>query len=301
MESVKPNFFIVGAAKCGTTAWFEYLRSHPDIHIPDEKELPHFCTDFPEQWRIKERSDYLKYFEEGARTEIVGEGSVSYLYSEVAARNIREFNADAKILIFLRDQEEQLPSLHNHYRFMGIENIAEFERAWRLSGCRDTSELPKYVPMPRLLDYRQQGRFSEQVERYLAEFPADQVRIFHYRDWSRNPRTTYLEILSFLGVEDDGRSAFPRVNERMRHRIEWIGRLTNSPPPWMLKAAALVKLVTRRSRPPLISSIRKLNRAKQTLIERPSEALAEEIRTYYSADNARLRRLLADVSRGMTN
>ena len=108
---VKPNFFIVGAAKCGTTAWFEYLRTHPDIFLPDQKELPHFCTDYVEEMRIADRSDYLQHFRSASGRKAVGEGSVTYLYSATAAREIRQFNPDAKILIFLRDQEDQLPSL----------------------------------------------------------------------------------------------------------------------------------------------------------------------------------------------
>lgn len=38
-----PNFFIVGAPKCGTTAWATYLSNHPDIFVPKAKE-PHFFT-----------------------------------------------------------------------------------------------------------------------------------------------------------------------------------------------------------------------------------------------------------------
>jgi hypothetical protein len=34
----KPNFFIVGAPKCGTTALSEYLRSHPDVFFSSPKE-----------------------------------------------------------------------------------------------------------------------------------------------------------------------------------------------------------------------------------------------------------------------
>lgn len=283
-----PNLFIVGAAKCGTTAWFEYLRTHPDIYFPDTKELPHFCTDYPKQWRIQKRSEYLKYFEESGSAKVIGEGSVSYLYSEVAARNIRQFNPDAKILIFIREQEDQLPSLHNHYRFMGIENIEDFERAWRLSGKRNSTNIPKRSPMVRLLDYRQQGRFDVQIARYFSEFPPSQIRVFHFRDWCRDPRATYLEILRFLDLDDDGRREFHRVNERMRHRIEPIGRIIQSPPPWMLKLSAILKSVTGLSRPPLISTIRKMNRTRAR-IERPSDWLVQEIRDYYGPHNEQLK------------
>jgi hypothetical protein len=37
----KPNFFIVGAPRCGTTALYTFLKQHPDIFMADDKE-PHF-------------------------------------------------------------------------------------------------------------------------------------------------------------------------------------------------------------------------------------------------------------------
>ena len=43
----RPNLFIVGAPKCGTTAWVEYLRTHPDIFFPEIKEPHYFATDLP--------------------------------------------------------------------------------------------------------------------------------------------------------------------------------------------------------------------------------------------------------------
>ena len=43
--AAKPNFFIVGAPKCGTTALYEYLRPHPNIFMPKVKEPHFFATD----------------------------------------------------------------------------------------------------------------------------------------------------------------------------------------------------------------------------------------------------------------
>ncbi len=46
-RSRRPNFFIVGAPKCGTTAWVRYLEDHPDVYFSPSKEPHYFCTDFP--------------------------------------------------------------------------------------------------------------------------------------------------------------------------------------------------------------------------------------------------------------
>jgi hypothetical protein len=40
----KPNFFIVGAPKCGTTPLYEYLKDHPNVFMPQLKE-PHFFAE----------------------------------------------------------------------------------------------------------------------------------------------------------------------------------------------------------------------------------------------------------------
>ena len=40
-----PDFFIVGAPKAGTTAMYEYLRTHPDLYLPERKELRFFGSD----------------------------------------------------------------------------------------------------------------------------------------------------------------------------------------------------------------------------------------------------------------
>src|SRR5580704_15589096 len=40
-----PNFFLVGAAKAGTTSLYHYLRSHPQIYVSPIKEPCFFATD----------------------------------------------------------------------------------------------------------------------------------------------------------------------------------------------------------------------------------------------------------------
>lgn len=287
-----PNLFIVGAPKCGTTAWVDYLKSHPEIFFSAVKEPYYFCSDFSPGWRITDRDEYLALFKGSEDATVVGEASVRYLYSEVAAANIRAFNPDAKIIILVRDQVAYLPSLHNQQIFNGIENVPDFERAWRMSGSRDQTNMPHWNQESVMLDYRRQGAFSEQVERFTAHFPLEQIRIFHFRDWTRDPRSTYLEILRFLGVQDDGRTEFAPVNEAKRHKLGLLGRFTQYPPPWALKASRIVKRLTGRSKPPLVGLIRKINTSRGYKIAGPSAELVEEIRAYYAEDNARLEPLI---------
>ena len=287
---MQPNLFIVGAPKCGTTAWVEFLRSHPQIFFPAVKEPYHFCSDLSPSWRMTDRAEYLRLFNRADNSTVLGDASVWYLLSEVAARNIHSFNPEAKIIILLRDQEDQLPSLHNQLLFNGIENIRDFQAAWAASARRDSSNMPPRSMDPALLDYRKQGRFSPQIERYFAEFPSEQIRVFHFNDWTRHPRSIYLEILDFLAIPDDGRTEFPQINEATHHRIGALGRFTQLPPTWALKASSLVKKVTRRTKPPLVDWLRGLNTVDGYRTTPLTDAFKREIREYYAEDNAQVER-----------
>jgi hypothetical protein len=281
----KPNFFIVGAPKCGTTAWASYLAEHSQVFVAANKEPTHFCTDL-NAGGIIDRAEYLGLYADAGDARVIVDASVTYLLSEIAAQNIADFNPDAKILIMLRNQEEQLPSLHNHRLYDGNDSIVDFEEAWRLSGARDASNIPRRCQEPKFLDYKMEGFFHAQVERFFTAFGPDRVLVFHFDDWRRSPRTFYLKLLEFLGLPDDGRTEFGRANEAKRHRIQFLGSFINKPPRWALKASALAKKLLGRDRPPLIGSIRAINSAPGYRVAKPSEALIAEIRACYAADNA---------------
>src|SRR5690606_30582215 len=81
----RPNLFIVGAPKCGTTAWVEYLSSHPEIFFCDPKEPHFFNTDIPNFRWVRSLDEYLKLFVRAGSKKVVGEASILYLYSQEAA------------------------------------------------------------------------------------------------------------------------------------------------------------------------------------------------------------------------
>jgi hypothetical protein len=292
----KPNLFIVGAMKCGTTAWYEYLRSHPDIYMPDLKEPGFFAFDLP-KWRATDlEEEYSALFADSGAAKVIGDASPIYLMSNAAAQAIRDYNPAAKILIFLRDQEEYLPSLHNLNRLEFAESIDDFETAWRLSGRRRPETIPAGVE-PRVLDYVAMGRFYDQVARYLEVFGADQVRVFWYRDWVADPRPTYRAILRFLELEDDGRSKFPVVNRGVRFRLRWLVSALYDPPKGLRRIVRLLKRVT-GMRP---QTQDKLVARTVALLRTPgyrkeiSPSLREEIARFYADDNRRLNDLLASA------
>lgn len=280
------NLFIVGAPKCGTTAWVEYLQTHPDIFFT-EKEYCFFAHDLPNFRFVHSDAEYAALFTAAGDAKIIGEASAMYLFSEVAAGAIRQYNPDAKILIFLREQDEYLPSLHNQFLREFSESIKDFETAWRLSGRRLPETIPKTTLEPKTLDYAAMGRFREQVERYLAAFPREQVRVIHFGDWVANPRATYLEILDFLGLDDDGRVDFSPVNAGKRYRSQSLARFLLYPPDAARKLVRLARRVLG-----LRGSIpyeRTMNLVSARGYRKDISAeLREEIRRYYREDNRRL-------------
>lgn len=279
-----PNLFIVGAPKCGTSAWAEYLGTHPDIFFPKYKDQCFFALDLPNFRLTRTAADYAGLFAESGQARIIGEASAMYLFSEAAAGAIHEHDSASKILIFLRDQEEYLPSLHNQFLREFAEEIEDFETVWRLSGRRPLDTIPTTCLEPRTLDYAAMGRFGEQVERYFAAFPAEQVRVIKFRDWTAEPRATYLGILDFLGLEDDGRATFAPVNQGQTYRSRKLARLIMRPPTFVRKVARLMKRLALGQR---------LYRATKTagFLSAPgyrreiAPDLRDKIKRYYAEDN----------------
>ena len=128
----RPNFFIVGAPKCGTTALYEYLKTHPNIFLSTPKEPDFFCKDIPEHFENFPNTfeDYLSLFQSANDNHVaVGEATALYLYSRVAIKDIYQLYPDAKIIVLVRSPIDMAQSLHSQDVFNLIENEKNFEDA----------------------------------------------------------------------------------------------------------------------------------------------------------------------------
>jgi Sulfotransferase family len=107
MHGVLPNFFVVGAAKSGTTSIYRYLRQHPDVYMPIVKELHWFSRLEPNPRQgfhpITSEEEYLSLFEGWRGERAIGEASPSYLWDPKAPERIQRSVPSAKILILLRE------------------------------------------------------------------------------------------------------------------------------------------------------------------------------------------------------
>lgn len=233
-----PSFFIVGAPRCGTTAMYQYLREHPRIYLARHKDAAFFAEDFAQFRQLRELSDYLALFAGASdEHEAVGEASVYYLASKVAASNIRRFDEDAKLLVMVRNPIDLLYSLHGQLLATFHEDVEEFEEAWRLQADRRRGcHVPPSCLLPVCLQYADIGKLGLQLGRLLKVFPAEQVHVVVFDDFVSDTKRVYEDVLRFLGVQSDQRASFPRVNVNRASRSAAIGKLFLRPPPMMRRS-----------------------------------------------------------------
>ena len=226
MVTRTPNFFLVGAPKSGTTALYRYLRAHPDVWMPDEKEPHYFAPDLASSKFITDREEYLALFSEAGDAARVGEASVYYLYSCRAAAEIRSFEPRARIIVMLRNPIDMIHSLHSQAFYSGYEDLDSFEEALAAEDARRQGQrLPAHGYFPQGLLYRSIGRYTEQVRRFIDAFGRDQVHVIFYDDFERAPGEAYRACLEFLQVDPDFRVDFARVNANKRVRSATLQRL----------------------------------------------------------------------------
>jgi len=217
----KPNFFIVGAAKCGTTALYTYLRLHPEVFMLQYNKEPHyFASDLhrnkeavrQHKWIIN-RSEYLALFEEADEAVAVGEASVYYLYSETAAAEIYRFNPDSKIIVMLRHPVDMIYSLHQQRIYSMVEDTLDFtqaldiEKNQRDNGKKSSHEVKKVGA------YLDVALYSDQVKRFLSTFPREQIHIILYDDFKHDTERIYRDTLKFLNVDESFQIEFAPVNK----------------------------------------------------------------------------------------
>ncbi len=183
----RPNFFIVGAPKCGTTSMAEYLRQHPDIFMA-YGEPCFFGSDTSNKKLTKK--EYLNLFSKAQNEKMVGEKSPSYLRSKKAASEIKKFSPHAKIIIQIRNPGDRAYSAYSYLIRKNREDIADFEKA--LDAEKDRRKLLIYS----------QIHYTEQIKRYVEVFGWKQIHIVVFDDLVNDTLNTYREVLRFLEVDD---------------------------------------------------------------------------------------------------
>ena len=192
-----PNFFIVGAPRCGTSTLHAWLPSMPGVFMARIKEPNYFsrCVigdDHPMVRPIRKEREYLRLFSDAGDAKIVGEATPFYLEDPEAPVEIKRKCAEARVLASLRDPVERL---YSHY-FMMRNNVPgmgsfmdEIKRGLSLQGIRNVAFLDPTI-----------GLYSRQLERYRREF-GKRFKAIVFEEWTRDTPRTYRVISDFLGLD----------------------------------------------------------------------------------------------------
>ncbi|MEW6169457.1 MAG: sulfotransferase [Pseudomonadota bacterium] len=228
-----PNFILVGAPKCGTTALAHYLRAHPQVYFSDPKEPYFFCDDFSNlrnRFGVGDWMGYCRLFNSAKDAHVaVGEGSTLYLASDVAIRNIRARLPDAKLIAVVRDPVSLVRSFHRHLLKIEQEDQFDLRVAWQLQGSRrQGARLPRNNTVPELLQYRRIASIGSQLARFCEAVSPDRRLIVRYEQFQVDPLSVYMSVQQFLGVTPDGRQSFERINEAGAPRSRLAARALHS-------------------------------------------------------------------------
>jgi hypothetical protein len=202
-----PNFLIIGAAKSGTTSLANYLRQHPEIYLSKIKE-PHFfafegqsinfCGPGDKkvhQSIVTNLDTYQSLFQSASVEKAIGEASTSSLIVPDAAKRIKKYTPNVKLIAILRNPAERAYSSFLHLRRDGREVTEDFRKALQKEAARIDNNWGC------LWRYTQIGFYHQQLKPYYELFDSQQIRVYLYEDLKNNPSLFFKDIFEFLNVD----------------------------------------------------------------------------------------------------
>lgn len=227
----RPDLFIVGAFKAGTTAMYEYLRLHPQLFMSVPKEPMYFGADLTPRYRRMTEDEYLALFKDAADSQRGGEASPWYLYSTAAPREILDFSPSAQAIVLLRNPVDVMYAQHSQLVFNQREDLADFGEALAAEeDRRNGRRIPPDALRPEALYYRHSVRFADQLRHWFDAFGRDRIHVIVFDDLVADPRQVYRRTLEFLGVDPDYDVDLSVYNPNRRARSGLIQRLIFAPP-----------------------------------------------------------------------
>lgn len=203
MHEKLPDFFIVGAAKAGTSSLYAYLNEHPQIFMSPIKETNFFAyegrnttnfhgrpsrTNFP----VKTIQQYKSLFTKCNNDQVIGEASPLYLESGLASERIYKLLPDAKIIAILRNPIDRAFSGYTMAVRHGNQKPLNIMQALHYSS-----------------HYVQVGFYYDKLLRYYKFFPASQIKVYLFEDFCQNSVSVLRDIFNFLCVNN---TYMPNVN-----------------------------------------------------------------------------------------
>ena len=219
-----PDFLVIGAQKCGTTALYAYLRWHPQITGPAWKEVSYFDRHYGrgERWyrgQFPSRPWLWLAGGRSGRTALVGEASPSYVFHPHAPKRVRALLPDARLIVLLRDPVDRALSHYNHEVALGREPLS-FEDALDREQERTGGEFARLGDTTYFskawwdFTYLARGRYPEQLELWLAVFPREQLLVLASEQLRQDPAEAYARVLDHIGAAPHELAEYPSIFER---------------------------------------------------------------------------------------
>lgn len=282
-HELKPNLFVIGASKSGTTSLHEYLDRHPEISMSADKEPNNFLRQAQVTGYEPEfRKDYRGQFRPG--TEVRGESSVLYS-SYPSVKGVPEAIAaevdQPRFIYLVRDPVERIPSLVAHTR-----SLAE-RRAIPL---RDKTIGEIVGPTEEPLENRMlaSGFYMTQLRQYLEFFPKESILVLDSAELRSYPSDVLGEVFRFLGVEDSTKALKAEVNANRSDLLRQKSR------PYIKAASSMhlrriLEILPRRQRSALVAFLR-VPFSRPVIREELPPDLRERLREVFRPEVEELRR-----------
>jgi hypothetical protein len=203
-----PNSLIIGAAKAGTTAFYEYIRQHPEIYVSSVKEPQFFGLENEElnflspmgieprnNRAITQLEEYLALFKDAPKNKCLLEASTSYLYLPKAAHRIHHYIPEVKLIAILRNPVERAYSNFLYLTRDGREPLINFSKALTAEPMRVHNNWSL------IYFYRDLSLYYSQLKRYFDRFDRSQLHIVLYDNFQANPVKALQETFSFLDID----------------------------------------------------------------------------------------------------
>jgi hypothetical protein len=224
-----PDFLIIGAQRCGTTSMYKYLEQHPAV-APAVlgKGVHYFDVNYTrgDAWyrsHFPSRPYKALLSKRSGQRALTGEGSPYYLFHPAVPSRVATTIPTVRLVAMLRDPISRAYSHYQHEVARGFEKL-RFEDALKMEEERLAGEAERLCADPSYYSFSHQhhsyvsrGIYVDQLRRWMALFPQDQILIVDSGDFFAQPERAYGGVLAFLGLRDHSLKRYPSLNA---HRYE---------------------------------------------------------------------------------
>ncbi len=292
----KPNFIIAGFPKCGTTSLHHYLNEHPEIFMPEQKEL-HFFTfkilsklkngpkdDIVKETQINSSEKYLSYFQNVKNEIAIGDASPSYINYPSEFSKIKEYLNDPKVIIILRDPINRAYSNYLHLKREHRETMS-FKDAIAVEEERMKNKYSDFWY------YKFNSTYYEKINKAKTTFSS--VLILTIEELDKDPAVTMKKVYKFLGV--DNSFSFKTISEKFNvggnYKKNFVTKLFFQPSKFknrikrFIKPTSFLKIILMRT-----TSIFRIKP------EKIDQNLIEQLKSYFKNDVENLKKLDVNIS-----